>query len=79
MQAKYQLLNRGGTLSFEVDTARFAEVGGLKNLRRWILQRKSAFDGSAPELDAPTGVAVNFTGSASGVILPPTRLAHHAL
>jgi hypothetical protein len=56
MEAKYQLLNRGGTLSFEVDTARFNDVGGLKNLRRWILQRKPAFDGSAPELDAPKGV-----------------------
>ena len=56
LAAKYQLLNRGGTLSFEPDTARFAEVGGLKNLRRWILQRKAAFDGSAPGLDAPKGV-----------------------
>ena len=56
LAAKYQLLNRGGTLSFEADTARFAEVGGLKNLRRWILQRKAAFDGSAPDLDAPKGV-----------------------
>ena len=56
LAAKYQLLNRGGTLSFETDTARFAEVGGMKNLRRWILSRKSAFDGSAPGLDAPKGV-----------------------
>jgi hypothetical protein len=56
LTAKYQLLNRGGTLSFEPDTARFAEVGGLKNLRRWILQRKAAFDGTAPDLDAPKGV-----------------------
>jgi hypothetical protein len=56
LAAKYQLLNRGGTLSFEADTARFAEVGGMKNLRRWILQRKAAFDGSAPNLDAPKGV-----------------------
>src|SRR4051812_32158358 len=56
LEAKYQLLNRGGTLSFEPDTARFAEVGGMKNLCRWILQRKAAFDGSAPELDAPKGV-----------------------
>src|SRR3954464_2668276 len=56
LEAKYQLLNRGGTLSFEADTARFADVGGMKNLRRWILQRKAAFDGSAPELDAPKGV-----------------------
>ncbi len=56
LAAKYQLLNRGGTLSFEPDTARFAEVGGMKNLRRWILQRKPAFDGTAPGLDAPKGV-----------------------
>jgi hypothetical protein len=56
LAAKYQLLNRGGTLSFEADTARFAEVGGMKNLRRWIQQRKAAFDGSAPGLDAPKGV-----------------------
>jgi hypothetical protein len=56
LAAKYQLLNRGGTLSFEPDTARFAEVGGMKNLRRWILQRKAAFDGSAPNLDSPKGV-----------------------
>jgi SpoVK/Ycf46/Vps4 family AAA+-type ATPase len=56
LAAKYQLLNRGGTLSFEPDTARFAEVGGMKNLRRWITQRKPAFDGSAPGLDAPKGV-----------------------
>jgi hypothetical protein len=56
LAAKYQLLNRGGTLSFEADTARFAEVGGMKNLRRWILQRKVAFDGSAPGLDAPKGL-----------------------
>ncbi len=56
LAAKYQLLNRGGTLSFEADTARFADIGGLKNLRRWILQRKAAFDGSAPGLDAPKGV-----------------------
>jgi hypothetical protein len=56
LSAKYQILNRGGTLSFEPDTARFAEVGGMKNLRRWILQRKAAFDGTAPGLDAPKGV-----------------------
>ena len=56
LAAKYQLLNRGGTLSFEADTARFADVGGMKNLRRWILQRKAAFDGTAPDLDPPKGL-----------------------
>jgi len=56
LAAKYQLLNRGGTLSFEADTAQFADIGGLKNLRRWIAQRKAAFDGSATspyDEDAP--------------------------
>ncbi len=56
LTAKYELLNRGGTLSYEPDTARFADVGGMKNLRRWITQRKPAFDGAAPELDPPKGV-----------------------
>jgi hypothetical protein len=56
LAAKYQILNRGGTLSLEADTAKFADVGGLKNLRRWIQQRKAAYDGSAPGLDAPKGV-----------------------
>src|SRR5690606_6622929 len=53
---KYELLNRHGTLGFEPDTARFAEVGGLANLRRWVETRRAAFDGTAPGLDAPRGV-----------------------
>src|SRR5581483_4704131 len=56
LAAKYQLLNRGGTLTYEPDTARFADVGGLQHLRAWLTSRKAAFDGSAPELDAPKGV-----------------------
>ena len=55
LAAKYQLLNRGGTLSYEPDTAKFADVGGLARLRQWIISRKPAFDGSAPELDPPKG------------------------
>ncbi|HET9391415.1 MAG TPA: AAA family ATPase [Steroidobacteraceae bacterium] len=56
LAAKYQLLNRGGTLTYEPDTARFADVGGMHHLRSWLISRKPAFDGSAPELDAPKGV-----------------------
>jgi ATPase family protein associated with various cellular activities (AAA) len=56
LAAKYQLLNRGGTLSYEPDTARFADVGGLARLRQWLTSRKPAFDGSAPALDPPKGV-----------------------
>lgn len=56
LAAKYQLLNRGGTLTYEPDTAKFADVGGMQNLRNWLTSRKPSFDGSAPELDPPKGV-----------------------
>ena len=56
MRAKYELLNRKGILRYEPDTAHFADVGGLANLKAWLEKRRAAFDGSAPELDAPKGV-----------------------
>jgi SpoVK/Ycf46/Vps4 family AAA+-type ATPase len=56
MQAKYELLNRQGILQYEHDTARFADVGGLANLKAWLEKRAAAFDGSAPQLDAPKGL-----------------------
>jgi hypothetical protein len=56
MSAKYELLNRRGTLSYEPATAMFTDVGGLQNLRHWLANRKPAFDGSAPDLDPPKGV-----------------------
>jgi SpoVK/Ycf46/Vps4 family AAA+-type ATPase len=55
-QAKYELLNRGGVLSFEYDTARFADLCGMVKLKEWLKQRRPAFDGSAPKLEAPKGV-----------------------
>ena len=58
MQAKYELLNRGGILQFEYDTARFGDVGGLENLKRWLEFRKPAFtaDSDAAHLDVPKGI-----------------------
>lgn len=56
MQAKYELLNRGGVLAFEYDTAQFADLGGMTRLKEWLRLRKVAFDGSAPQLEAPKGV-----------------------
>ena len=58
MQAKYELLNRGGALQFEYDTARFSDVGGLAKLKKWLMQRRPAFsrDESASHLDAPKGI-----------------------
>jgi len=58
MQAKYELLNRGGALQFEYDTASFGDVGGLSRLKAWLSQRRAAFRGdeSASHLDAPKGI-----------------------
>jgi len=56
MRAKYELLNRGGILRYEHDTADSADVGGLTHLKDWLQKRRAAFDGSAPLLDAPKGV-----------------------
>jgi SpoVK/Ycf46/Vps4 family AAA+-type ATPase len=56
MRAKYEMLNRGGVLRYEPDTAQLSDVGGLVNLKAWLQKRCAAFDGSAPELDAPKGV-----------------------
>lgn len=58
MQAKYELLNRGGALQFEYDTATFGDVGGLSRLKSWLSQRRPAFRGdeAASHLDPPKGI-----------------------
>ena len=58
MQAKYELLNRGGILQFEYDTAKFNDVGGLEKLKHWLAQRKPAFmnNADAAHLDTPKGI-----------------------
>jgi len=53
---KYELLDRGGALSFELDTVRFAEVGGLARLKRWLSQRKVVFLSPDAALDPPKGI-----------------------
>jgi SpoVK/Ycf46/Vps4 family AAA+-type ATPase len=58
MQAKYELLNRGGILHYEYDTAKFSDVGGLENLKRWLSLRKPAFldETRSSHLDTPKGI-----------------------
>jgi len=57
MQAKYQLLNRGGVLTFEYETARLDELAGFRRLKTWLQQRRAAFGGNRPAgLDAPKGM-----------------------
>ncbi len=58
MRAKYELLNRDALLSYEYETARFSEVGGLARLKEWLSRRRDAFlrDGDARHLDVPRGI-----------------------
>ena len=54
---KFNLLNRSGHLHFEYDNARFADVAGLRRLKRWVDQRKAFLAGTPPPgLDPPRGV-----------------------
>ena len=45
MRAKYQLLNRNGVLSYEFETTRFSEVGGMRGLKQWLQRREKIFHG----------------------------------
>jgi len=58
MKAKFELLNQGGILSFEYDTAEFADIGGLEKLKHWLSLRKDSFTGSdrPAGLDPPRGI-----------------------
>jgi SpoVK/Ycf46/Vps4 family AAA+-type ATPase len=56
MEAKYRILNRSGAVTLEHDSAAFADVGGLTRLKDWLEDRRAAFEGSAPDLDAPKGI-----------------------
>lgn len=60
MQAKYELLNRGGALQFEYDTARFNDLGGMERLKDWLSKRKATFrgDDDVSHLDSPKGIVL---------------------
>ncbi|MCG2634664.1 MAG: AAA family ATPase [Gammaproteobacteria bacterium] len=57
-QTKFQRFAADGVLSFEYDTARFGEVGGLERLKAWLAQRRPVFlsEQPLPGLDRPRGV-----------------------
>ena len=57
MRAKYELLGRDGVLSFEYDTTRFSDIGGMRHLRHWLELRKDFFlEGHDLPLDPPKGI-----------------------
>jgi SpoVK/Ycf46/Vps4 family AAA+-type ATPase len=57
MRAKYELLERDSVLSFEYETTKFSEIGGMQRLRQWLEMRKDFFfDSKEMNLDPPRGV-----------------------
>ncbi|HXF10886.1 MAG TPA: AAA family ATPase [Desulfuromonadaceae bacterium] len=57
MRAKYQLLERDSVLSFEYETTKFSEVGGMTRLRNWLEMRRDFFmNEEQTPLDPPRGV-----------------------
>jgi len=58
MSAKYELLNQDGLLSFEYDTEKFSDIGGMSRLKSWLELRSSVFQGGDNEhgLQNPKGI-----------------------
>jgi AAA+ superfamily predicted ATPase len=57
MRAKYELLGRDGVLSFEYDTTKFSEIGGMRRLRHWLEIRREFFlEETEAQLDPPRGI-----------------------
>jgi ATP-dependent 26S proteasome regulatory subunit len=58
IRSKYTLLNKEGVLSYEHDTARFSDVGGLLHLKEWLQQRQSIFlqEQKIAGLNIPKGI-----------------------
>ncbi|MBU0501300.1 MAG: AAA family ATPase [Gammaproteobacteria bacterium] len=54
MKAKHELIEQGGVIGYEYDTAQFAEVAGLDNLKAWLADRRKALLGQSQ--DAPKGI-----------------------
>jgi SpoVK/Ycf46/Vps4 family AAA+-type ATPase len=58
LRLKHEALGKGGVLSFELDVAKYQDVGGLQNLKRWLDRRKPIFlgEGQTQGLDTPKGI-----------------------
>ena len=55
-KAKFELLDMDGVLSYEYETSKFSEVGGLNHLKSWLKQREVAFLDRNFPLDPPKGL-----------------------
>ena len=58
LKLKHEALGASGVLSLELDTGRFENVAGQKNLKRWLQLRRAVFlqPEQAKGLDSPKGI-----------------------
>ena len=56
MEAKYKLLDQNTAISYDFDTARLSDIGGLKNLKRWLDVRRGSFVEGIEGLERPKGM-----------------------
>jgi len=57
MRAKCELLARDSLLSFEYETVKFSDIGGMHRMRHWLEVRKDFFLGDSDvQLDPPRGL-----------------------
>lgn len=58
IQQKHTILARDSVLSFEIETAEFADVAGLQALKAWLARRRAAFldEPGIGALDVPKGI-----------------------
>jgi SpoVK/Ycf46/Vps4 family AAA+-type ATPase len=55
-KSKFELMSMENILSYEFDTAQFADVGGLHQLKKWLGDRKDAFTKPQAKVDTPKGL-----------------------
>ncbi|HYL12377.1 MAG TPA: AAA family ATPase [Terriglobales bacterium] len=60
LEAKKELLRHSGMLEFIDASDNMADVGGLENLKRWLAQRRGAWEGDARKfgLEPPRGMII---------------------
>ncbi len=58
LRLKHAALGGSGLLELELDSGSFADIGGQKNLKRWLALRRDVFldAGATKGLDAPKGI-----------------------
>jgi SpoVK/Ycf46/Vps4 family AAA+-type ATPase len=56
LKFKHQSVSAQSLLRLELDTGSFADVGGLKSMKRWLELRRKPFLGETPGLQAPRGI-----------------------